>query len=141
MWFYIDARSGLPIYRQIIEQVKRARAAGTIQPGDRLPSVRELSEKMLVNPNTVARAYRDLERDGVIETRRGVGTFVCEGNPGLNTEQRLDILAEMTDRLIAEARNLGIPPPVLTGLLQERLAHWHRIHPVTRGDEGGRKDD
>lgn len=142
MWLHIDPRSGLPIYRQIVEQIRRARAAGSLLSGDRLPSVRELAEKVVVNPNTVAKAYRELEREGVIETRRGIGTFVTEGPLPLSEETRRRILLEIVDRLIAEARNLGVPKHQLKELLEGRVEEWRGPAPgippggaATEGDK------
>ena len=75
----IDPKSGVPFYRQIIEQVKFAIANGTLRPGDLIPSVRELAKELAVNPNTVARAYRDLQQDGALDSLRGLGLAVAPG--------------------------------------------------------------
>ena len=81
MQFAIDTKSGVPFYRQIIEQTKFAIASGDLAPGDRLPTVRQLAVDLSVNPNTVIRAYRELEIEGVLNTQQGSGTFVSEKRP------------------------------------------------------------
>jgi GntR family transcriptional regulator len=78
MEFQCDPTSRIPIYRQLMDQVRRAVARGRLQPATRLPSVRQLSRELVVNPNTVARAYTELEREGVLNTRQGLGVFVAE---------------------------------------------------------------
>ncbi|HEY8448953.1 MAG TPA: GntR family transcriptional regulator, partial [Bacillota bacterium] len=76
--FELDARKNLPIYEQVIRRVKELYLLGVLRPGDRLPSVRELAAQIVANPNTVSKAYQELERQGVIETRPGKGTFIAE---------------------------------------------------------------
>ncbi|MGE5579384.1 MAG: GntR family transcriptional regulator [Bacillota bacterium] len=122
MWFHIDASSGTPIYRQITDQVRQAIAGGTLRPGDRLPAVRDLAVELAVNPNTIAKAYQDLERDGVIETSRGRGTYVSSAKSAVPESERVKRLRPVIDRLIAEAYLLGISEDDLGRLLQERLA-------------------
>ena len=126
MWFHIDASSGTPIYRQIVDQVRQAIAGGTLRPGDRLPSVRDLAIELAVNPNTIAKAYQDLERDGVIETSRGRGTFVATGASKATGFERLQRLGPVLDRLIAEAYLLGISEDELQRLLAGRLDERRR---------------
>lgn len=91
----ITAGSNLPIYRQIVDQVRLAIAAGTLIPGDQLPSVRSIAESLLVNPNTVARAYGELTRDGLLDARPGKGLFIAERRQRLSQDER--------DRLLTEA--------------------------------------
>lgn len=126
MWFHIDPSSGTPIYRQIVDQVRQAVAGGTLRPSDRLPSVRDLAVELAINPNTVAKAYQDLEREGIIETSRGRGTFVSTGASRVADEERMQRLAPVLDRLIAEAYLLGIPEDDLARLLHERLDERRR---------------
>ena len=86
---HISANDGIPIYLQIVNQVKYLVASGRLAPGDELPPIRVLAEKLLVNPNTVARAYRELEIAGVVTKRRTAGTYVSDaGSPGLGTVQK-----------------------------------------------------
>jgi GntR family transcriptional regulator len=90
MEFYINPYDGVPVYLQIIQQVKAAMSMETMRSGDRLPTVRELAGTLAVNPNTVAKAYRDLERDGVVETVSGKGTFIKDGY--VTRESKLEML-------------------------------------------------
>ena len=80
--FRSNPASGVPVYLQLIEQVKHAVDVGALRPGDKLPAIRRVAEDLVINPNTVAKAYRDLEHDGVIELRQGAGAFVAENGRG-----------------------------------------------------------
>jgi GntR family transcriptional regulator len=104
MEFYINPYDGVPVYLQIIQQVKAAISMETMHTGDRLPTVRELAGALAVNPNTVAKAYRDLERDGVVETLSGKGTFIKGGQPTRSMEH----LDRILDMLLVEGRNAGL---------------------------------
>lgn len=126
MWFHIDPSSGTPIYRQIVEQVGQAVAGGMMRPGDRLPSVRDLALELAVNPNTVAKAYQELERSGVIETPRGRGSFVADRDHNLSQKERLARLAPSVERLAAEAYHLGVPDAQVEELLRRKLAEAAR---------------
>jgi GntR family transcriptional regulator len=86
--FTVDPRSGIPLYLQLTEQIKRAIALGTLAPGEQLPTVKALALELTVNPNTVARVYRELERDGVIDTSPGRGSFVSAGKAGVESRDR-----------------------------------------------------
>ena len=121
MWFHIDPSSGTPIYRQIVDQVRQAVAGGTLRPGDRLPSVRDLALELAVNPNTIAKAYQELERDGVIETPRGRGSFVADRDHNLPMKERLNRLAGSVERLAVEAYHLGIPDAQVEELVRRKL--------------------
>ena len=113
-----------PIYRQIEHQVKVGVALGGVSPGKALPSVRELAQRLVVNPNTVARAYRELEQEGVVETRRGVGTFVADRGARLAAGEKRRILGESADRLITETVHLGLSLEELIGLVKERASRF-----------------
>lgn len=126
MWFHIDPSSGTPIYRQIFDQVRQAVAGGTMRPGDRLPSVRDLAVELAVNPNTIAKAYQELEREGVIETPRGRGSFISAQTPELTENERSERLRTAIDRLIAEAYHLNVPDGELPELLRRRLTERRR---------------
>jgi GntR family transcriptional regulator len=117
---HISANDGVPIYLQIVNQVKYLVAAGRLVAGEELPPIRVLAEKLLVNPNTVARAYRELEAAGVVEKRRTAGTFVAEGGSPLARRERLKIVAERVDALLAEARQLGIGVSEIIELIARR---------------------
>ena len=107
MRFLCDTTSRTPIYRQLIEQVRDGVARGGLKTGDRLPSVRQLSRDLVVNPNTVARAYTELEREGTLVTQQGRGVFVAEVGSDLTKKARRKQLGEQLDRLIVEAVHLG----------------------------------
>jgi GntR family transcriptional regulator len=117
---HISANDGIPIYLQIVNQVKYLVAAGRLVAGEELPPIRVLAEKLLVNPNTVARAYRELEAAGVVEKRRTAGTFVAEGGSPLARRERLKIVTERVDALLAEARQLGIGVSEIIELIARR---------------------
>ncbi|MGE5676329.1 MAG: GntR family transcriptional regulator [Mycobacterium leprae] len=126
MWYHIDPSSGTPIYRQLVDQVRQAVASGVLKSGDRLPSVRDLAVELAVNPNTVAKAYQELERDGVIETPRGRGSFVADRKQTASEAERLRQFAEAADRLAVEAYRLRIGSERASQLFQERLAEAER---------------
>jgi GntR family transcriptional regulator len=118
----IDFQSGVPVYLQIVQQVKAAAASGLIRPGDPLPSVRTLAEDLRINRNTVARAYAELESESVIETRQGSGCFLKDGGASpLRKAVRSGLLAEALDAVIVQAHHLQIPDTELRALLAERL--------------------
>lgn len=117
----IDPSNGLPIFLQIIQQVKYKIATGALEPGEQLPSVRILATSLRVNPNTIAKAYNDLERDGIIETRRGMGCFVSKKPVIIDRAERLNILARQVDRVLTEAFHLQIPFEDVVTLVHERI--------------------
>src|SRR6266511_5411990 len=108
MDIFISPNEGLPIYRQIVNQVKYLIAAGRLAEGEELPPIRVLAEQLIVNPNTVARAYRELALEGVVVKRRTAGTYVSGANSRLTRRERLKILAERIDALLAEARQMDV---------------------------------
>ena len=113
----IDPKSGVPFYRQIIEQVKFAIARSDLSPGDRLPTVRQLAVDLSVNPNTVIRAYRELEIEGVLETQQGSGTFVGHREPQVDEIERQRMLDQILTELLARASAYGFTlDEVLEGL-------------------------
>lgn len=120
MQIHISSSDGVPIYQQIVNQVKYLTASGRLTAGEQLPPVRKLAEQILVNPNTVARAYRELESAGVLTTRRGSGVFVTEGVSPLSRREQNRILNERLDQLIAEARQMDVDIETLVTLLRQR---------------------
>ena len=108
MFINIDPSSGLPIYLQIARQIKTAVAMGRLQPEDPLPSVRQLAVELAVNPNTVARAYLDLEIEGVIYKRQGAGTFVSGQGVEMSKGERRRVLNELLEKALVEGVNLGL---------------------------------
>jgi len=119
--FRIDSKSGVPFYRQIIEQVKFAIARGDLTPGDQLPTVRQLAVDLSINPNTVIRAYRELEIEGMLETHQGSGTFVGDRRPEVDRLERRRMLDQIITDLLARASSYGFfLDEVLAGLQQRK---------------------
>ena len=117
MQFSIDPKSGVAFYRQIIEQTKFAIASGELGPGDRLPTVRQLAVDLSINPNTVVRAYRELEIEGVLDTQQGSGTFVSNKQPQIDQLERQRMLDQILTDLLARASDYGLSlDEVLEGL-------------------------
>jgi GntR family transcriptional regulator len=120
MQLYIATSDGVPIYLQIANQVKHLVASQRLAPGDEIPPIRVLAHQLLVNPNTVARAYLELERAGVVVKRHGSGTYISDQGSPLARKERLKILAERVDALLTEARHLEVAPEELLKLIKER---------------------
>lgn len=120
MQIHIHAQDGVPIYLQIVQQIKYLVASGRLQPGEELPSIRVLAEQLLVNPNTIARAYRELETAGVVEKRRTAGTFIAESGSPLARKERLKLLNERVDQLLVEASQMGFELDEVLKLIQQR---------------------
>jgi GntR family transcriptional regulator len=118
----ISASDGVPIYHQIVSQVRYLIAAGRLQPGEELPPIRVLAEDLTVNPNTVARAYLELERAGIVTKRHGSGTYVSEARRTLSEQERTNILTKRVDALLTEARHLDVDLINVIKLLRERDA-------------------
>ena len=123
--FTVDPRSGVPIYLQLIEQVKRSVAVGALAPGEQLPTVKQLALDLTINPNTVARAYRDLERDDVIETAPGRGSFIrADGAQGVASQTRDDVASDALSDAIREVKALGLSRSDVAALVQKTLERW-----------------
>jgi len=120
MDIHISPGDGVPIYLQIVNQVKYLIASGRLSCGEELPAIRVLAEQLVINPNTVARAYRELEVAGVVTKRRTAGTYVSDAGSPLARRERLKILTERIDALLAEARQLGIGTDEVIHLLRQR---------------------
>ena len=117
--FALDQRSGVPAYRQIIDQVLGGIAAGTLRPGDQLPTVRQLAVDLAINPNTVVRAYRELEIREVLATQQGTGTFLTDKKPPADGLERQRRVAQLCGDLLARAGAEGIELPEIIGYLSE----------------------
>ncbi len=120
MQIRISNSDGAPIYRQIVTQVKYLVAVGRLSVGEQLPTIRALAEQLVVNPNTVARAYRELETAGVIATRQGSGAFVAENGSPLATRDKQKLLHERIDVLLAEASHLNIDVATVLKMVRDR---------------------
>ncbi len=121
MLFLISFKSGTPIYLQIVDQVKAAAASGALQPGEPLPSIRPLAEELRVNRNTIAKAYSELESQGVIETLAGRGCYLKENQSALRKKVRRELLIVEIDRAIVQAHHLQVPRDEFLEMIHERL--------------------
>jgi GntR family transcriptional regulator len=120
---HVSPDNGVPIYLQIVNQLKYLVASGRLAPSDELPPIRVLAEQLLINPNTVARAYRELEQAGLLVSKRGSGTFVSDGGSPLARREKMRIVSERVDGLLAEAHQLGIGTDELIDLIRKRDAN------------------
>jgi len=127
LWFDVDPRSDVPIYQQLADGVKEAVARGILAPGDKLPSVRELAGRIAINPNTIAKAYQELERAGVIETLRGRGTFIAEVRTrGIDREEKMGRMREMLEKMLVEAYYLQMEEDEVLAMAEEIIRQWYR---------------
>jgi len=127
---HISQSDGVPIYLQIVNQVKYLVASGRLQPGEEVPPIRTLAEKLLVNPNTVARAYRELEMAGVVSKRRTTGTYVSNTGSPLARNERVRILTERVDGLLAEARQMDVDTAEVVELIRCRERLMNEVSPL-----------
>jgi len=120
MNFKIDPSSGLPIYLQLIDQIKYHISVGTLKAEDQLPSVRKLSTELRINPNTIAKAFNIMETDGIVYTKRGEGTFISSQAESSSQKDRLDVLTGIVDQAVETALTLKVPADELLKLVQSR---------------------
>jgi len=116
--FTLDTVNGAPIYRQIIQQIEYAILSGRIQPGDRLPTIRSLAVELKTNPNTIAKAYNELEIRGILATQVGSGTYISDKKPVLEDDGLKRKIKEVAGRFIQEMRDLGVEKKELSGLIE-----------------------
>ena len=121
MLFQINFKSAKPVYLQLVDQVKSAAATGLLRVGDALPSIRPLSEELRVNRNTVAKAYTQLESEGIIESQQGRGCFVKGTSSPLRKDARRKLLVAEIDDVIVQAHHLQVPAADLLDLVRERF--------------------
>ena len=131
MQIHISPNDGAAIYLQIVNQIKYLVASGRLNAGEELPAIRVLAEQLLVNPNTVARAYRELETAGIVEKRRTAGTYVSDQGSPLARRERLKILTDRIDLLLAEAQHMDVGLDDVVKLVQQR----HATMQSTRSEE------
>jgi GntR family transcriptional regulator len=118
--FHVEARSGVPTYLQIVQQVRQAARLGVLQPGDQLPTVKDVVGSLAINPNTVLRAYRELDLEGVTEGRRGVGTFVAQGVASLPATDVEDLRGAL-QHWVSRARAAGLDGDDIAALFAEAV--------------------
>ena len=121
MLIQLNFKSGKPVYLQVVDQVKAAAASGALRTGEPLPSIRPLAEQLRVNRNTIAKAYTELEGQGVIETVAGRGCFLKENHTPFRKDVRLKMVAEEIDAAIVQAHHLRVEEKEFLGLVRERL--------------------
>jgi GntR family transcriptional regulator len=135
--FQVDQKSGIPIYVQLMDQIKHLIATGLLRPGDQLPTIRELAVHLTINLHTVAHAYAELEREGFLSIQRGRGTFITNGyheqSLGELREQRLQ---NLIDSMFAEALNLGYEPEEVQEVLATQIGRWRRMTQQIGESEG-----
>ena len=119
--FALDLHSGVPVYRQVIDQVRTGIASGSLNAGDQLPTVRQLAVDLAINPNTVMRAYRELELGGLLETHQGTGTFISNRKPEKKTVERERQLSQMAGEFAARAGAAGFTLEELIDRMRELL--------------------
>ncbi|HZV06273.1 MAG TPA: GntR family transcriptional regulator [Gemmataceae bacterium] len=125
MGFHISTASRAPIYQQLAQQIREAIARGELQPDAGLPSVRQLSRELVINPNTVARAYTELEREGLLVSRPGRGIYVAQPRNDLTRAARDRRLIEQLDRWLTEAVHLGYSAEEVRRLVAQRVREFH----------------
>jgi GntR family transcriptional regulator len=135
MQIQLSPADNSPIYTQIVNQVRHLVASGRLNPGEELPPIRALAEQLLINPNTVARAYRELEVAGIVTKRGTAGTFVSANGAALNRSERLELLTERVDALVTEARQLDVPLDDVLDFARQRDATLYDGAP----EEGDRR--
>ena len=120
MHIQISLTDGVPIYRQIVNQVKYMAASGQLEPGDEIPPIRILAQQLQVTPNTVVKAYRELEIEGLVHKRRGAGTYVSGSSSRLTRREQRRIIEQRADALLAEARQMNFTFDMVVEILQQR---------------------
>jgi GntR family transcriptional regulator len=132
MEIQVDYESGVPIYAQIMEQIKHLVAAGRLKPGDQLPTIRQLAVDLRVNPNTVVRAYHELDRQGVISTQQGRGTFIARRPDERRlVEMRKDRLRAIMGGALLEALSLGYEAEEIREAFEKQLEEWRRENAIS----------
>jgi GntR family transcriptional regulator len=127
LWFDVNPRSDVPIYQQLVDGVKKAVARGILAPGDKLPSVRELAGRIAINPNTIAKAYQELEREGIIETLRGRGSFIAEVQArSIDREEKKRRMREMLEKVLVEAYYMQMEEEEVLAMVEEIIREWYR---------------
>ena len=136
LWIQISSGSNEPIYAQIVRQISQAMARGELAAGDKLPAVRKLAAELVINPNTVARAYSELEQQGLVASKTGAGTFVSD--PALRGKDmgRVNVIAERMDNIISEALNMALSGEDIKEMFEKRLSNFEG-----RTDSRRRKDE
>ncbi|WP_100406832.1 GntR family transcriptional regulator [Bacillus solitudinis] len=131
MFITIQTASQVPLYEQVVEQVKELVAKGIIEEGEKLPSVRDLSSQIVLNPNTVSKAYKELERQGVIITLRGKGTFVADASKRMSDPRKREAVKKQIQKLVIEANYADVS--------KEKFVNW--VNKEFQALEGKKSDE
>ena len=121
MFVHLNPNSGLPIYRQLFQQLRQRMVSGQLAAGEQLPSVRDLSAQIKINPLTVAKVFQHLEAEGLVETRRGLGTFVTAGNTSRSIAEKRRLIASSVEQVVAEAQHLKLDEEQVVELVRKRF--------------------
>jgi len=135
MLFQLDFKSGKPVYLQVVDQVRYAAASGALKPGEPLPSIRPLAEELRVNRNTIAKAYAELESQGIIETVAGKGCFLKENHTPTTKAVRHKLLLNKIDDAVVTAHHLQVEGETLLEMVKERLRHFARKSSTQETDQ------
>ena len=135
MVFQIDFKTGKPVYLQLVDQIRYAAASGALRPGEPLPSIRPLAEELRVNRNTVAKAYAELESQGVIETVPGKGCFLKENHSPFTKRVRDQLLIKEVDEAVVTAHHLQVDRDAFLALVKERLDYFERKVAADKEDQ------
>jgi len=136
MVFQVDFKTGKPVYLQLVDQIRYAAASGAMRPGEPLPSIRPLAEELRINRNTIAKAYAELESQGVIETIPGKGCFLKENHSPFTKRVRDQLLVKEVDEAVVTAHHLQVDRDAFLTLVKERLDYFERK--VTAADKEGK---
>jgi len=135
--FQVDQKSGIPIYVQIMDQIKHLIATGVLQPGQQLPTIRELAVDLTVNLHTVSHAYSELEREGFLTVQRGRGTFITDGHHGQELDDlRAQKLQALVEAMFAEVMHLGYEPEEVEQALADQIDRWRTTAQQSTANKG-----
>ncbi len=137
MLFRPNPSSGVPIYLQLMEQVKHAIATGALRPGEQLPGIRPVAEELVINPNTVAKAYRELEHDGVIELRQGAGAFISDNAPSMKDAEKLRTAQAAVTATVEKLRDRGVADEDIRRLFEAELSGAQTAKALKANQSGG----
>ena len=140
MQIQINFKSGVPVYLQIVEQVKYAAASGAMRAGDALPGIRPLAERVRVNRNTVAKAYAELESQGIVESRPGKGCFLTENHSPYKKQIRQKLLTESIDAAIVQAHHFQIEEEEFLQLTKKRFQEFEKRHAKAGSEHQANKE-
>jgi GntR family transcriptional regulator len=130
--FRIHPDSGVPIYLQLVQQVTHAIETGALRPEDQLPPIRSVAEDVVMNPNTVAKAYRELEYRGIVELRQGIGAFVRANSPAAAQAEAIRRAHRLVENAVATMRKLGLSEPTMRRVFEAELTQEHEVHAASR---------